>query len=186
MKQHFFPVILGTARVDRKSAPVADFVVGELQRHGHKSELIDVAEFDLSATRQGRGTAAIDDFRSTIESADGVIVVAPEYNHGYPGELKLLLDEGGDEFARKPLGIVGVSAGGFGGSRLVEVLRIVGIALRMVPIADTVYVSRVSGGIEDGKFSDERAASAIDKMAAEMAWFADALTPARDAQAASS
>lgn len=181
MKQHFFPVILGTARAESKSAPVAHFVVGELSRLGVKSELIDVADFDLSATRQGRGTAEIVEFRSTIESADGLVIVAPEYNHGYPGELKMLLDEGGDEFARKPIGIVGVSAGGLGGSRLVESLRLVALAHRMVPIGDSVFVSRVAVDIdEDGVYSSERTSGAIEKMAAEMAWFADALTPARD------
>ncbi|MEE8331382.1 MAG: NAD(P)H-dependent oxidoreductase [Acidimicrobiia bacterium] len=180
MDQHFFPVILGTARAERKSGPVADFVVSELSRLGLKSELIDVADFDLNATRDGRGRATIVEFRSTIESADGVVIVAPEYNHGYPGELKLLLDEGGDEFSRKPIGIVGVSAGGHGGSRLVESLRMVALAHRMVPVGDSVFVSRVAADIhEDGTFSSDRTARAIEKMAAEMAWFADALTPAR-------
>jgi len=184
MQKHFFPVVLGTARADRKSAPVADFVVSELLRLGHKSELVDVADFDLPATRSGRGTQTIDEFRSTIDSADGVVVVAPEYNHAYPGELKLLLDEGGSEFARKPLGIVGVSAGGFGGSRLIEGLRTVAIALGMVAIPHAVHISRVSSGIEEGgAYSDEKASVAIDRMVKEMAWFADVLTPARKASA---
>jgi len=181
MKQHFFPVILGTARAERKSAAVADFVVSELSRLGLKSELIDVAHFDLSFTRQGRDTADIVDFRSTIDSADGIVVVSPEYNHSYPGELKLLLDEGGEEFNRKPVGFVGVSAGGLGGSRVIEALRLVALAFRMVPVADSVFVSRVSSDIDEGGiFSSDRTAGAIEKMAREMAWFADALTPARD------
>jgi NAD(P)H-dependent FMN reductase len=179
VKQHFFPVILGTARKDRKSAPVANFVVEELMRHGHKTELVDVAEFDLSFTRQGRGSSAIDDFRRTVDAADGLIIVAPEYNHSYPGELKLLLDEGGREFARKPVGFVAVSAGGFGATRMVEALRLVALALRLVPVGDSVNVSRVSLD-PDGGFTDERATGSLENMVAEMSWFADALSPARD------
>ena len=46
--------------------------------------------------------------------ADALIIVAPEYNNGYPGVLKNALDYLLPEYERKPIGIVTVSAGGFG------------------------------------------------------------------------
>ncbi|MDH3471013.1 MAG: NAD(P)H-dependent oxidoreductase [Acidimicrobiia bacterium] len=174
----FFPVILGTARQGRRSEPVARFVIDVLEGLEQKTDLVDVREFDLLATRQS--DERIEDYRRMIDKADGLIVVAPEYNHGYPGELKLLLDAGYDEYAHKPLGLVGVSAGGFGGARVVEQLRQVALGLRMIPIAHAVNVSRVKSLIDDnGNLSDEKVAEATEKMVHDMAFVAGAIGPAR-------
>ena len=50
-------------------------------------------------------------FSETIMRADGLIIVAPEYNHGYPGMLKHALDSNLKEYIHKPVGLCGVSAG---------------------------------------------------------------------------
>lgn len=177
-EKFFFPVILGTARQDRRSEPVARFVVSVIEAMEHKTDLVDVAEFDLLATR--KSDDRVEEYRRMMAEADGLIVVSPEYNHGYPGELKLLLDAGYDEYAHKPLGLVGVSAGGFGGTRVVEQLRQVGLGLRMIPIAHAVYVSRVKTLIDDnGKLSDDKTAAATEKLVEEMAFIAGAIGPAR-------
>lgn len=57
--------------------------------------------------------------------ADGLVIVSPEYNHGYPGEMKLMLDQLYKEYNRKPVGICGVSSGALGGARMVEQLRLI-------------------------------------------------------------
>ena len=177
-EKYFFPVILGTARKGRRSEAVARFVVAVIEGLEHKTDLVDVAEFDLLATRQSDGR--IEEYRRMLDEADGLIVVAPEYNHGYPGELKLLLDAGYDEYAHKPLGLVGVSAGGFGGTRVVEQLRQVGLGFRMIPIAHAVYVSRVKDLIDDdGSLSDAKVGKATEKLVDEMVFVAGAMGPAR-------
>jgi NAD(P)H-dependent FMN reductase len=56
-------------------------------------------------------------FSATIERCDGLIIVTPEYNHGYPGLLKHALDMNLKEYIHKAVGICGVSAGPFGGAR---------------------------------------------------------------------
>src|SRR2546423_13491927 len=56
-------------------------------------------------------------FSATIDRCDGIIIVAPEYNHGYPGLLKHALDMNLKEYIHKAVGICGVSAGTFGGAR---------------------------------------------------------------------
>ena len=88
----FIPVILGTTRQGRLSEHVARFVLGELEkREGVETELIDIREIPVSTTDAGE---AIKDprFSETVMRADGLIIVAPEYNHGYPGLLKHVLD----------------------------------------------------------------------------------------------
>ena len=119
-------------------------------------------EFNLSATRQS--DQRIEDYRKMVDRADGLIVVSPEYNHGYPGELKLLLDAGYDEYAAKPVGLVGVSAGRFGGTRVVEQLRQVALGFRMIPIVNAVYVSRVKTLLDAaGNLSDDGVTRATER-----------------------
>jgi NAD(P)H-dependent FMN reductase len=57
-----------------------------------------------------------------MESADGLVIVAPEYNHSFPGLLKHVLDTCLSEYIHKAAGVVGVSSGPFGGTRVVESL----------------------------------------------------------------
>jgi NAD(P)H-dependent FMN reductase len=57
-------------------------------------------------------------FARKIVAADGVIVVTPEYNGGYPAALKNAVDLLYPEWKRKPVGIATVSAGSFGGSQV--------------------------------------------------------------------
>src|SRR5919202_138291 len=116
------PVILGAPSQGRLSEHVARVMVEELcTRDGVQTSLIDVRELPLATTDAGE---AIKDpgFSETIMRADGLVIVAPEYNHGYPGILKHALDTNLKEYIHKPVGLCGVSAGGFGGTRVVESL----------------------------------------------------------------
>lgn len=156
----YIPIILGTAREGRQSEKVAKFVLAEATAAGIKSEILDVRDYRISATDNTGTSATAKKFAKKINLADGLIIVAPEYNHGYPGELKMMLDLLYKEYFGKPLGICGVSAGGLGGARMVEQLRLVGVELHMMPIREAVYFSAVQnlfdekGGIKDESYHD--------------------------------
>ena len=62
------------------------------------------------------------DLRADIVNADGLVIVTPEYNHGYPGTLKAVLDLLLREYIHKAVAFVGVSAGPWGGTRVIEAL----------------------------------------------------------------
>ena len=52
--------------------------------------------------------------KDTVEQADGVLIITPEYNRGIPGVLKNSLDwvsrpYGANSFAKKPVGVLGAS-----------------------------------------------------------------------------
>src|SRR5881275_1245979 len=116
----FIPVILGTTRQGRASESVARFVFEELSKHaGVETELIDIRDLKLPTDDAGE---AIKDskFSAQMSRADGLVIVTPEYNHGYPGMLKHVLDTNLKEYIHKAVGIVGVSAGPWGGTRVVE------------------------------------------------------------------
>src|SRR5437870_3626002 len=75
--------------------------------------------------------------------ADACIIVAPEYNHGYPGLLKHVLDTNLKEYIHKAVGICGVSAGPFGGTRVTENLLPVLRELGLVTIFEDVNFGRI-------------------------------------------
>ena len=72
-----------------------------------------------------------------IDTADALVIVTPEYNHGFPAPLKNAIDWHNKEWHAKPVGFV--SYGGLsGGLRAVEQLRVVLAELHAVTIRDTV------------------------------------------------
>jgi len=133
------PVILGTARAGRQSEKVANFILEEVKKAGFETEIIDVRDFRTDATDNTQASPQAKKLSSKIEKSDALIVVSSEYNHGYPGELKMMLDLLYGQYAGKPVGFCGVSAGGLGGARVVEQLRQVVIELHMLPIREAVY-----------------------------------------------
>ncbi|MEM4531719.1 MAG: NAD(P)H-dependent oxidoreductase, partial [Thermofilaceae archaeon] len=126
-------VILGTGREGRKSELVARFVVEGLRELGFDAELIDVRDYPFCFTRRGDGSAQVETFRRKIVEAEALVIVSPEYNRSYPGELKMLLDTLYDEYADLPVGIVTVSAG-WGGSGVLSELRQLCLNLGMLPV----------------------------------------------------
>src|SRR5579863_1551156 len=86
--------------------------------------------------------------------ADGFVIVTPEYNHGYPGTLKNVLDHVFDEWNRKPFALVG--AGGiYGGVRAIDGLRLVLPGIRAVSIPGMIGVHQVEKVFgPDGPTSD--------------------------------
>lgn len=134
MSPLFIPVILGTPRQGRQSEFVAQFIVEQIsQRDDLTTELLDIRTLEIATHDAGE---AIKDpqFSATVERADGLIIVAPEYNHGYPGLLKHVLDTCLKEYIHKAVGLCGVSAGPFGGTRVIQNLLPVMRELGLVTI----------------------------------------------------
>ena len=177
----FIPVILGTVRQGRTSENVAKFVYEETKkREGVNTELIDLRDLNLASDDAGE---AIKDakFSATIERADGLILVVPEYNHGYPGMLKHVLDSNLKEYIHKAVGICGVSAGGFGGTRVIENLLPV---LRELGLVTIFWDGNFSGARKlfdaSGKLLDESYVKRIDKFLGELIWMSKVLRHGRE------
>jgi len=183
MNELSLTVILGTARPGRRSEGVAAHVLDVVKQRGAVAHLVDVADYNLAGTGQESDRHSLDHYRDIIAGSDGLIIVAPEYNHGYPGELKLLLDSEYDSYVRKPVGFVSVSAGLIGGARLTEQLRLITAALRMVPVAPAVHVTEVNNAMDDrGAFVETSLSDVLTKMLDDLEWYARTLTAARAAQ----
>ena len=124
MSELFLPMLLGTNRKLRKSVFAAHWLLGEMQKRPEiETQLFDVADFALPHDDYGQEIKEqFPEWRDAIIRADGLVIVAPEYNHGYPGTLKAVLDLLLREYIHKAVAFVGVSAGPWGGTRVIEAL----------------------------------------------------------------
>ncbi|MFN6568341.1 NADPH-dependent FMN reductase [Dendronalium sp. ChiSLP03b] len=139
----FIPVILGTPRQGRQSDRVAKFIVEQVAaRDRLETELIDIRNITIATDDAGESLKD-PQFSATIDRADGLIIVAPEYNHGYPGLLKHILDTCLKEYIHKAVGLCGVSAGPFGGTRVIQNLLPVMRELGLVTIFYDLNFSNV-------------------------------------------
>lgn len=128
-------LVLGTARESRLSEHVADYVKEKLS-HIEEFEVsyADVRDF-LHSPRtipDWEGNSESKPWRDLVAKTDAFMLVVPEYNHSFPGELKLLLDQDFKNYERKPVVIVGTSAGSHGGLRAIEHLHAVVNAYKMI------------------------------------------------------
>jgi NAD(P)H-dependent FMN reductase len=122
-------IISPSIRLGRKSHRVALYFESYLKENNlAKTEIIDLKEygfpiFNERLNRQDDPMPEALRFAEKIRNADGVIIVAPEYNGGYPASLKNVIDLLYDEWKRKPVAITTVSDGSFGGTQVITSLQ---------------------------------------------------------------
>src|SRR4051795_11834259 len=171
MTSLFIPVILGTTRKGRRSEHAARFVFEETRkRSGVETEFVDIC--DIPMRLDDAGEQMKDPvFSDLVTRADGLILVVPEYNHGYPGLLKHALDMNLKEYIHKAVGICGVSAGPFGGTRVIENLLPVMRELGLVTIFEDVNFGSVGKLFDQsGKLRDDSFVRRVDKFLNELIW----------------
>jgi NAD(P)H-dependent FMN reductase len=182
-KKLFIPIVLGTNREGRRSEPVARLLLETLQqREGVETQLFDVRDFKFP--QDGYGQDIKDQFpewRDAVVKADGLILVIPEYNHGYPGTLKALLDVLLPEYNHKAVGLVGVSMGPFGGSRGIEAIIPVMRELGLVATSTDLQFQRVQGLFDEkGNLKEEAYKERISRFLDELEWMAQTLQWGRE------
>lgn len=176
-------VILASVREGRRGEAFARWIQGLLaERAGVEVELLDLRDWPLGpyaakeppvSAERGYAPGSLGArWRDRVSALDAFVAVTPEYNHGYPGQLKDALDAVYAAWSHKPVAFV--SYGGFAaGARAVEQLRLVAVELRMVPVRDEVNV-RLAGYAADerGNPADpvyaRKAKAAID----DLLWWA--------------
>lgn len=145
-----------------------------------ETELVDVATLPIPVDDAGEGAKDLG-FAELVNRADALVIVAPEYNHGYPGLLKHVLDTNLKEYIHKAAGIVGVSAGVFGGARVIQnlipVLRELGLVTIFWDVNFTTVGSRFD---EEGNLLDESFLPRIDMFLDELLWMAETLRHGRE------
>lgn len=177
------PILLGTNRDGRESENVAKWVLKKAEERGDiDARLFDVRDFDLPNDDYGQALKdRFPEWRDAIIGADGLIIVTPEYNHGYPGSLKSVIDLLLREYIHKAVGIVGVSAGPWGGTRVIESLvpmvRELGLA---VTFTDLNFPKVGSKFDEEGNLLDEAYHKRAEGFFDELFWMARTLKWGRE------
>jgi len=142
-------VIMGSTRQGRFVEQPAQWIFEKLkEKKDVEAELIDLRDWNLPffnesvSPSMNKGVYELPlaaEWAKKVGEADGYIIIAPEYNHGYSAVLKNALDYVYHERNNKPVGFV--SYGGIsGGTRSVQQLRQVVIELQMVPIRNGIHI----------------------------------------------
>ncbi|MBF9233836.1 NADPH-dependent FMN reductase [Microvirga alba] len=153
-------VLVCSTRPGRKGPAIAKWFHGVSTKHGKfQSVLVDLAEFGLPVYDEPEHprlrsyhhthTRA---WSESVDAADALVFVTPEYNHGPPPSLLNALNYLYHEWGNKPASFVsygGVSAG----LRAVQSCKPILNALKMVPIVENVTIPMFQQHLdEEGKF----------------------------------
>ena len=177
------PLLLGTNRQNRASEAAARWVLSKMkERDDREPVYFDVRDFELP--RDDYGTSIghfFPEWRDAVIRADALVLVTPEYNHGYPGVLKFVLDLLLREYIHKAVGFVGVSAGPWGGTRVIEAMvpmvRELGLA---VTFTDLNFPKAPTKFDEDGNLLDPAYEQRVTGFLDELVWMSRALRWGRE------
>lgn len=169
-------VISSSVRVGRSSHRVALFFKNFIENNQlAEVEILDLMTyqfpvFDERLKFQKNPLPQALDFAQKIKQADGVIIVTPEYNGGYPAALKNVTDLLYDEWRRKPTAISTVSAGAFAGSQVITSLQFslwkIGALMvpAMFPVPNINQSFSEEGAPSDKDGTEKRAKRFIDEL----------------------
>ena len=128
-------VIMGSVRDGRRCPAIVDWALAR-KPASLSAEVIDLRDWPLpmddEAAIPATGDYAKDHTRAwsaKVAGADGIVIVTPQYNWGYPAALKNALDHLFDEWKGKPLLLI--TYGGHGGGKCAKQLRTVAKGLHM-------------------------------------------------------
>ncbi len=175
-------IISASVREGRNSHRVALYFNSYLEENSlAESEILDLKSynFPLFGERlkyQKRPLASASGFAEKVRNADGVIIITPEYNGGYPASLKNAIDLLTDEWKKKPVAICTVSDGSFGGTQVLTSLQFTLWKMKVWTVNAMFPVPRVSESFDENGVAADKEAS--DKRAAvfvgELLWCIEA------------
>jgi len=191
-------LIVGTTREGRFSDHVARWVTSWLAANSDLDiDVLDLRDHPLpffdgpppAYTGRDYPDPAVEALGRRIDQADGYIVLAGEYNHGYPAVLKNAMDHTFVEWRRKPISFIGW--GNVGGARAIEQLRQVAVEFEMAPLRHAVHIlpdiMRAHRDQADATDTEvfESLGPKLSQLVADLTWWACCLANGRAAMPAS-
>jgi len=193
-------VFLGTVRDSsppnppRLGARVAQACMRCLQAQSDiEPELIDPLDFALEPVfkphfsyRKSEAPEQLASLAEKIETADGYVMVSPEYNHSMSPALANLLNHFGSSlFAYKPSAIATYSAGQWGGTRAAVGMRSFLSELGCLPVSAMIHVPKAQEVFEeDGSPQEgvdgEQWEQYFTRTLSQLLWWAEAARAHRD------
>ena len=155
-------VIIGSTRPGRIGENITNWVISKLPSNDTTYEVIDLGVVNLPIFNEPMPPmmgqyqfAHTKDWSAKISGYDGVVVVSPEYNAGYPAVLKNAIDYLCNEWKDKPVTIVtyGYTGGASANNQLREVFT--RLNSRVTETLPTLHFS-------DGIFGDDYQVADLD------------------------
>jgi NAD(P)H-dependent FMN reductase len=169
-------IISSSVRTGRKSHRVALYFKKYLEgKQLAEAEILDLSLynfplFEERLSRKESPSASELEFSEKIKSADGIIIVTPEYNGGYPASLKNAVDLLYSEWYHKPVAISTVSNGKFGGSQVITSLQFTLWKMKawtvpaMFPVPEVKELFDENGDLIGNPNIEKRAANFINEL----------------------
>lgn len=176
-------IISGSVRTGRKSHDVAVELQKRFISHGLvDTQVLDLAVYNLPVLEEkflaGKDMpAGLSKIQQLLDSADAMIFLSPEYHGSYSGALKNAVDYFWKEFMRKPIGVVAVASGKFGGINASTEMQQLVLSLGAFPMPYKLLIPTVQNAFdESGSIIDESLSKSFDKFVQEYTWFAEAIS----------
>jgi len=198
-----FLIFLGSVRDStpprpkRLGARVTEALKRQALSKGHEVSVVDPLQLEHQtpfkphfAYAKGQAPEMLDDLAAEIESADGYVMVSPEYNHSMSPALADLLNHFGSSlYSYKPSVIATYSAGQWGGTRAAVNMRTFLSELGCLPVSAMIHVPKAQEVFDEaGAYHPEVNAGQwqgyIDRALSQLEWWAGAAAHwrAKDAQ----
>lgn len=179
--KHKVLIIVGTSRAARRSYSAAKFVE-KVGQEFPEIETLWADPLDFNLPNDGNDEGFKDPkYTELVRQADAFFIVSPEYNHGYPGSLKRLLDSELKLYIHKPVAFAGVSDGRWGGVRAIELLVGVVREMGMISTFTDVQFPEVQNLFDEkGEILDEKYIERVKRSYRELIWMSKALKWGRE------
>lgn len=174
-------ILVGTNRPDSRSKQLALLIQGYYRDLGENVDIIDLCDLNLGeltgAEYSQNKPASLARLLDPIDSSDGLIVIAPEYNGSAPGILKLFIDHLSfpKAFEGRPVCFVGLG-GRFGGLRPVEHLQQVFGYRNAFVFPYRVFLVNVWNDLKDSQLNNAEIEQLLRQQAQGFQKFCRALT----------
>jgi NAD(P)H-dependent FMN reductase len=177
-------IICASIRTGRKSNRVALYLKEFIERRNLATvEILDLLEFSFPVFNERlpnlqNPSSEIVRFAERFRAAEGILIVTPEYNGGYPASLKNVIDLLTNEWRRKPVAISTASDGDFGGTQVITSLQFTLWKLKawtvpaMFPVPRVQKTFNEEGIPSEKEITDKRATAFIN----ELLWCIEAKT----------
>jgi NAD(P)H-dependent FMN reductase len=169
-------IISASVRAGRQSHRVALYFKNYIEENNiGLTTILDLQEYEFPVFEerlkfQKDPSPKVLEFAEKIKGADGIIIVTPEYNGGYPASLKNVIDLLYAEWYKKPVGIATVSDGDFGGTQVITSLQFTLWKMKAWTIPAMFPVPSISKNFDDKgvpvdkEGTDKRAAGFIKEL----------------------
>jgi NAD(P)H-dependent FMN reductase len=175
-------IVSSSIRKDRFSHRAALYLSGLLKEsYNIEAEILDLLKYKFPLFEErlkflDSPSPEIIDFAERVRKADGLILVVPEYNGGYPASIKNVIDLLTDEWKKKPVAFAVVSSGHFAGSQVIFSLQFALWKIMALTVSPALRIPDIGTTLDENGIPADK--NLMDKKAAptvrELLWHIEA------------